>query len=172
MGEDHQGDARPQRQRGALRGGRLEQFLDHRSLVGRAGPGLDYAAIHLGSDLGTKVGTFGIAVLPDSELVDRLVNVSGYPVTPGNGELQRPFTRTASRRSRPGGSSMTSIPSAARAVRPCGPILTVRESVVVGIHAYGVGGVPANLNVVANSGPRILPEVLEVIKGWIKKATP
>jgi hypothetical protein len=41
--------------------------------------------------------------------------------------------------------------------------------VVVAIHAYGVGGVPTNLNVVANSGPRVLPEVLEVIRGWIAR---
>jgi V8-like Glu-specific endopeptidase len=48
----------------------------------------DYGVIHLDGDLGAASGSFGLAVLPDSELTTLRVNVSGYPVTPGNGERQ------------------------------------------------------------------------------------
>jgi V8-like Glu-specific endopeptidase len=41
--------------------------------------------------------------------------------------------------------------------------------VAVGIHAYGVGGTPANLGVVANSAPRIIPEVLEKLTEWVEQ---
>ena len=132
----------------------------------------DYAAIHLDEDLGTTAGTFGIAVLPDAELKDRLVNVSGYPVEPGEGRAQyfhsnRVKALTARRLfydiDTMGGQSGSPV----WAYLDGSP-----DPVVVGIHAYGVGGVPADLNVVANSGPRILPEVLEVIKEWIARGTP
>lgn len=135
-------------------------------------PDFDYAAIHLGSNLGTKVGTFGIAVLPDKDLVDRLVNVSGYPVSPGNGELQY-FHANRVKALTPRRLFYDIDTIGGQSGSPVWAYLDGSESpVVVGIHAYGVGGVPANLNVIANSGPRILPEVLEVIKGWIKKGAP
>jgi V8-like Glu-specific endopeptidase len=41
--------------------------------------------------------------------------------------------------------------------------------VAVGIHAYGTGGTPSNLGVVANSAPRIIPEVLEQLKAWVEQ---
>jgi glutamyl endopeptidase len=129
----------------------------------------DYAAIHLSEDLGNAVGSFGIGTLPDAELQNRLLNISGYPVSPGNGKFQyfhanRVKAVTARRVfydiDTMGGQSGS-------------PVWTYLDNstdpVVIGIHAYGVGGVPAGLNVVANSGPRILPEVLEVIRGWIQR---
>ena len=132
----------------------------------------DYAAIHLGTDLGQSVGTFGIGVLPDGELMDRLVNVSGYPVSPGNGR-QRYFhaNRVKALTSRRLFYDVDTL--GGQSGSPVWAYLDGSDKpVVVGIHAYGVGGVPANLSVVANSGPRVLPEVLEVLKGWIKKGTP
>lgn len=135
-------------------------------------PDYDYAAIHLSEDLGMRPGHFGLAVLPDSELQDRLLNVSGYPVTPGDGKLQyfhaNRVKATTSRRvfydiDTMGGQSGS----------PVWAYLDGSEDpVVIGIHAYGVGGTPAGLNVVANSGPRILPEVLELIRKWIQRANP
>ncbi len=129
----------------------------------------DYAAIHLSEDLGQAVGSFGIGTLPDAELQNRLLNISGYPVSPGNGKFQyfhanRVKAVTARRVfydiDTMGGQSGS-------------PVWTYLDGssdpVVVGIHAYGVGGVPAGLNVEANSGPRILPEVLEIIREWINK---
>jgi hypothetical protein len=37
----------------------------------------------------------------------------------------------------------------------------------VAIHAYGTSATPDDLNITANSAPRILPEVLTQIKSWI-----
>ena len=129
----------------------------------------DYAAIHLDEDLGTQTGVFSLAVLPESELQNRLVNVAGYPVSPGNGRFQyfhanRVKAVTARRVfydvDTMGGQSGS----------PVWAYLDDSESPsVVGIHAYGVGGVPSGVNVVANSGPRILPEVLELIRTWIQQ---
>lgn len=135
-------------------------------------PDFDYAAIHLDTDLGTSIGAFGVGVLPDAELTDRLVNVSGYPVQPGNGREQyfhanRVKALTARRLfydiDTMGGQSGSPV---------WAYVDGSEDPVVVGIHAYGVGGLPADLSVNANSGPRILPEVLEVIRGWIEKGTP
>ena len=135
-------------------------------------PDFDYAAIHLDTDLAATVGTFGVGVLPDEELKDRLVNVSGYPVSPGNGREQyfhanRVKALTARRLfydiDTLGGQSGS-------------PVWTYMDGeedpIVIGIHAYGVGGVPADMHLVANSGPRILPDVLEVMRGWIARGTP
>jgi|SRR5688572_8218253 len=134
-------------------------------------PDFDYAAIHLDTDLGTQVGTFGVGVLPDDELKGRLVNVSGYPVSPGDGRFQyfhanRVKALTARRLfydvDTLGGQSGSPV---------WAYLDDSQDPVVIGIHAYGVGGSPAELNIVANSGPRILPEVLEVIRGWIQKGS-
>ena len=131
-------------------------------------PDYDYAAIHLSEDLGAKPGHFGIGVLPDAELQGRLVNVSGYPTTPGDGKLQyfhanRVKAVTARRVfydiDTMGGQSGSPV---------WAYLDGSEEPVVIGIHAYGIGGTPAALNVVANSGPRILPEVLELIRTWIQ----
>jgi glutamyl endopeptidase len=133
-------------------------------------PDYDYAAIHLSEDLGIKLGHFGIGVLPDAELQDRLLNISGYPGSPGNGKLQyfhanRVRAVTARRVfydidtiGGQSGSPVWAYPDGSD------------DPVVVAIHAYGVGGTPAGLNVTANSGPRVLPEVLDLIKTWIQKA--
>lgn len=129
-------------------------------------PDFDYAAIHLGADLGLKIGTFGLAVLPDADLVDRLVNVSGYPVSPGNGQLQ--YFHANRVKALTGRRLFYDVDTlGGQSGSPVWAYFDGSESpVVVGIHAYGVGGVPFN------SGPRILPEVLEVIKDWIKTGTP
>jgi glutamyl endopeptidase len=137
-------------------------------------PDFDYAAIHLNENLGTSVGSFGMGVLPDAELNERLVNVSGYPVQPGEGRYQyfhsnRVKGLTARRLfydiDTMGGQSGS----------PVWAYIdddTSKPPLVVGIHAYGVGGTPPTMHLVVNSGPRIVPEVLTVIKDWIKKGTP
>jgi glutamyl endopeptidase len=133
-------------------------------------PDFDYAAIHLSSDLGAQTGHFAVGVLPDAELRDRLVNVSGYPLTPGAGSQQyfhaNRVTAVTPRRAfydidTIGGQSGSPV----WAYFDDAPEVPV----AIGIHAYGVGGVPGGLNVIANSGPRIIPESLEVIQTWINK---
>jgi len=135
-------------------------------------PDFDYAAIHLDKDLGTKLGTFGMAVLPDADLTNRLVNVSGYPVSPGNGELQ--YFHANRVNAITGRRLFYDIDTiGGQSGSPVWAYLDGSDDpVVVAIHAYGLGGVPANLHVRANSGPRILVDVLEVIKEWIKRGTP
>lgn len=135
-------------------------------------PDYDYAAIHLSKEIGAQTGHFGLAVLPDGELQNRLVNVSGYPISPSDGKSQyfhanRVKAVTARRAfydiDTVGGQSGS----------PVWAYLDGSEDpVVIGIHAYGVGGVPAGLSIVANSGPRILPEVLELIQTWTQKTIP
>jgi glutamyl endopeptidase len=132
-------------------------------------PDFDYGVIHLSTDLGASVGSFSVGVLPDAALKNRLVNVSGYPFDPGEGKAQyfhaNRVNAITGRRvfydiDTMGGQSGS-------------PVWAYEEGsdvpIVVAIHAYGLGGVPANVNVIANSGPRVQPEVLEVIRGWIAR---
>ena len=129
-------------------------------------PDFDYGVIHLKSDLGARTGSFGVAVLPDAELQNRLVNVSGYPTEPGDGQFQyfhsSRVKATTERRlfydvDTVGGQSGSPV---------WAYLDDSKDPIVVAIHAYGIGGVPAGLSVVANSGPRIISEVLNVIRGW------
>jgi V8-like Glu-specific endopeptidase len=132
-------------------------------------PDFDYGVIHLSSDLGAAVGSFSIGVLPDAALQNRLVNVSGYPFEPGEGKAQ--YFHANRVKALTGRRLFYDIDTMGG--QSGSPVWAYEEGsevpVVVAIHAYGVGGVPANLNVVANSGPRVLPEVLEVIRGWIAR---
>ncbi|MFS0757466.1 trypsin-like peptidase domain-containing protein [Noviherbaspirillum sp. 1P10PC] len=135
-------------------------------------PDFDYAAIHIDIDIGSKVGTFGIGVLPDSELANRLVNVSGYPVSPGNGRQQYfHANRVKAVTTRRVFYDVDTIGGQSGA--PVWAYLDDHSDIptVVAIHAYGVGGTPASLNVVANSGPRLLPDVIEVIKDWVARGS-
>ena len=136
-------------------------------------PDFDYAAIHLNTDFGSEVGTFGIGVLPDAELTNRLVNVSGYPVSPGNGRQQYfHANRVKAVTVRRVFYDVDTI--GGQSGSPVWAYLDDHSDVptVVAIHAYGVGGLPAHLNVVANPGPRLPFVVVEVSKGWIVRGTP
>jgi glutamyl endopeptidase len=129
----------------------------------------DYGVIHLSTDLGAAVGSFSVGVLPDAALKNRLVNVSGYPFEPGEGKAQ--YFHANRVKALTGRRLFYDIDTMGG--QSGSPVWAYEEGsdvpVVVAIHAYGVGGVPSNLNVVANSGPRVLPEVLEVIRGWIAR---
>jgi glutamyl endopeptidase len=116
------------------------------------------------------VGTFAIGVLPDAELANRLVNVSGYPVVPGNGRLQY-FHANRVKALTPRRVFYDVDTMGGQSGSPVWVYLDKSDiPTVVGIHAYGVGGVPASLGgLAANSGPRILPEVMDVMKGWIAR---
>ncbi|UPJ49333.1 hypothetical protein IVB30_41450 [Bradyrhizobium sp. 200] len=51
------------------------------------------------------------------------------------------------------------------------PAFTVDSDIAapigIAIHAYGTGGTPGHLGVVANSAPRITPDLFETIQRWI-----
>jgi len=132
-------------------------------------PDFDMAAIHIeaGDAWPAAKGWFGIASLPDEKLLSAMVNVSGYPGDRGNGTEQW-WARNRVRAVTPrrifydvdtmGGQSGAPAYIVANPGAP---------PVVVGIHAYGIGGTPADIKMELNSAPRIIPEVADLIKGWI-----
>ncbi|MGX9571524.1 trypsin-like serine peptidase [Mesorhizobium sp. f-mel] len=126
----------------------------------------DIAAIHLDADLFPATEAFRVGALPDEELQDYLINVSGYPASPGGGtELYWAKNRIRAVTTRrifydvdtSGGQSG-------------GPAYVFPDEnahpVVVGIHAYGEGGTPGSIAMRVNSAPRVLPEVVEQIEAW------
>jgi V8-like Glu-specific endopeptidase len=129
----------------------------------------DIGCIHLDEPKGDEVGWFALAAMGSDELVNFLVNVSGYPADRGGGNEQYHASNRALQVTERrlfyevdtfGGQS--------------GAPVWIHESdgappIAVGIHAYGVGGTPSNLGVVANSAPRIIPEVLDKLTEWVEQ---
>lgn len=138
--------------------------------VWQGGPDPDYdiGCIHLDQPLGDAVGYFKIASLSDKDLEGALLNISGYPGDRGGGEQQlfhaNRVLRTSARRvfydiDTYGGQSGSPVWHQAT---------PGAEPVAVGIHAYGVGGTPGSWGITANSGPRLIPEMVDMIKEWLK----
>jgi len=130
----------------------------------------DIGCIHLDEPVGDAVGYFKIASLSDGDLADNMVNVSGYPGDRGNGTQQffhvNRVLRTAARRiyydvDTYGGQSGSPV------WYQDGPN---DHPVAVAVHAYGVGATAPGIT--ANSGPRLIPEVVATIQEWIKKDSP
>lgn len=129
-------------------------------------PDYDIGCIHLDQAPSDNIGWFSVAVMSNADLEHALVNISGYPGDRGDGREQyfhaNRILRVGPRRvfydvDTFGGQSGS-------------PVWIYEEGsnvpVVVGIHAYGTGGTPADYGILANSAPRILPEVLEQISTW------
>ncbi len=130
-------------------------------------PDFDIGCIHVDQPLGDKVGYFKVASLSDEQLKDALLNISGYPADRGNGEQQyfhaNRVLRSSARRvyydvDTYGGQSGSPVWHQAA---------PGDEPLAVAVHAYGVGGTASNLGIVANSGPRLIPEVVETIRQWL-----
>jgi glutamyl endopeptidase len=127
----------------------------------------DIAAIHLDAPVDGIGDVFAIESLPDAELRDTLVNVSGYPANPGGGQelwtAKNRIKEVSARRvfydiDTSGGQSGAPVYRlASEGARPS----------VVAIHAYGEGGTPASIPLRVNSAPRIIPEVVEQIQKWL-----
>ncbi len=129
-------------------------------------PDFDIGCIHLDAAPADNLGWFAVASLPGSELQGYLVNVAGYPGDRDMGvNLYHHKNRVLSVGDRRmfydvdtyGGQSGAPVWIHETANSP---------PVAVGIHAYGVGGSPAGL--MANSAPRIIPEVFDQITAWVK----
>ncbi len=140
--------------------------------VNDADPDFDIGCIHLDEDKGLETGTFDFAALGDAELQSHLVNVSGYPADLANGQEQyfaaNRVLHVSDRRifydvDTFGGQSGSGVFVQQDAKS---------EPTVVAIHAYGTGGTPFHLGIEANSAPRILPEVFDIIQSWIEADTP
>jgi V8-like Glu-specific endopeptidase len=146
------------------------KFSSVNAWIERQDADYDIAAIHLDHDVFPASEVFRVGALPDDELQDYMVNVSGYPASPG------------------GGTELYWAKNRIRAVTPRrifydvdtsggqsgGPAYIFPDEnsqpIVVGIHAYGEGGTPASMNLRVNSAPRIIPEVVSQIEKWISAA--
>jgi glutamyl endopeptidase len=131
-------------------------------------PDFDIAAIHLNDRIGDRLGWFAVGAFTDSELQDFLVNVSGYPGNPGGG-VQQWWARNRIKAVTPRRIFYDVDTSGGQSG---GPAYIFEEGkpdtpIVVGIHAYGVGGTPRDVPLVVNSAPRIIPEVVEQIRAWV-----
>ena len=135
--------------------------------IEQADPDFDIGCIHLSEPIGTQVGWFALGTRGAEELAGFLVNISGYPVDRGRGSEQyhavNRVLRVSDRRifyevDTFGGQSGAPVWIHEDADGP---------PVVVGIHAYGVGGTPASAGITANSAPRIIPEIFDTVVAWI-----
>jgi glutamyl endopeptidase len=143
------------------------RFSTLNTWIGNQDADFDIAAIHLDAPVLGADEVFAIEALPDAELRDTLVNVSGYPANPGGGqELWSAKNRIKDLTPRrifydidtSGGQSGAPVYRLdSEGARPS----------VVGIHAYGEGGTPASIPLRVNSAPRMIPEVVEQIQKWL-----
>ena len=142
----------------------VQRFSTLRRWVDHHDPDFDIGAIHLDEPLGDRVGWFGAASLPDHELRNHLINVSGYPWDEGRGtHLLHHQNRVLDLDQRRihydvdtnGGQSG----SPAYIYRTGEDLPTV-----VGVHAYGdhPGGIEAN------SAPRLTPSMIRLIQQWVE----
>lgn len=141
--------------------------------VGTEDPAFDVGCIHLDEPIGEITGHFAFAALPDADLTDRLVNISGYPGDRGGGREQY-FHANSVLHVGPnrifydvdtfGGQSGAPV-----WVQDADGAGAQGAPVVVGIHAYGTGGTPFDLGITANSAPRITSQLFDIISGWVAR---
>jgi glutamyl endopeptidase len=128
----------------------------------------DMGCIHLDEPLGDTVGWFALATMTPEELTGSVVNVSGYPADRGMGNEQyhaaSSVLSVTERRLFYEVDTFGGQSGAPVWIQPDGG-----APLAVGIHAYGTGGTPSTLGIVANSAPRIIPEVLEQLKAWVEQ---
>jgi V8-like Glu-specific endopeptidase len=127
----------------------------------------DMGVIHLDAPISADLGWFTVASLPDKDLEGYQVNVSGYPGDKGGREQWWARNRIRGLTPRRIFYDVDTMGGQSGA-----PVFIVEEEgaspKVVGIHAYGVGGnKPTSIKQEVNSAPRIIPEVVELIQGWI-----
>jgi len=151
---------------GSVTSGRLssvDRWIDHEDAD------FDIGCIHLDEAKGEEVGWFALASLPVEELTGYRINVSGYPADRGAGfEQYHAANRALSVTDRRVFYEVDTYGGQSGAPVWVHPTDTA-PPLAVGIHAYGIGGTPANLGIVANSAPRIIPEVLEKLKEWVEQ---
>jgi glutamyl endopeptidase len=133
-------------------------------------PDFDIGCIHLDEPLGNTVGFFKLASLDDAQLEHALLNISGYPRDRDSGRRQyfhaNRALKTSARRiyydiDTYGGQSGSPVwMQEAQGTEP----------IAVGVHAYGTGGTAQSLGITANSGPRLVPEVIATIQEWLAAA--
>lgn len=134
-------------------------------------PDFDIAAIHLDKPLLDDTGSvFRVGAFTDEELVEHMINVSGYPGSPGAGQ-ELYWAKNRIRAVTPRRIFYDVDTSGGQSG---GPAFIFRDGetqpIVVGIHAYGFGGTPASMNMRVNSAPRIIPAIVDQIEKWCSTA--
>lgn len=128
----------------------------------------DIGCIHLDEPIGDRTGWFGFAALEPAELESRLVNISGYPGDLGGGYEQH----HARNRVNHVGERRLFYDVDTAGGQSGAPVWIHRtedsDPLAVAIHAYGIGATPSALGIVANSAPRILPEIYDILIHWLE----
>ncbi|TVR93804.1 MAG: serine protease [Trueperaceae bacterium] len=151
--------------------GRRMSVLDEWAKSDDREPDFDIGCIHLDEPLGDKTGWFGFASLPPNELAGFMVNISGYPSDRGGGDEQY----FASNRILHVGERRVFYDVDTHGGQSGAPVW-IQEAddappLVVAVHAYGIGATPTSLGIVANSAPRIIPEIYDILEGWLEHDT-
>ena len=136
--------------------------------------GYDFGAIHLDQPIGEVVGWFGFASLSADRLRNFGVNIAGYA---GDKKFEGRRLAFHSGRVLQVDERRVYYDADTMGGQSGGPVWIHTdekpdEPVVVGIHAYGEGGTPGQFEIEANSAPRILPSVYDVIQQWIESDSP
>ena len=144
-----------------------EKFTSIDTWLSTQNPDFDVGCIHLDTAIGLTTGWFSIGALPDADLQDALVNISGYPADKSDGAEQwfdaNRVLRVGPRRifydvDTYGGQSGAPVWIYEKGSN---------QPLAVAIHAYGTSGTPEEFRITANSAPRILPDLLQQIRTWI-----
>jgi V8-like Glu-specific endopeptidase len=115
----------------------------------------DYGAIILPTPLGETVGTFGFAVLPDADLLQKVVNITGYPGDKTPGTLWYDSRKTASVNP-----SKVFYEADTTGGQSGAPVYVVEETRRIGVAVHAYGGATTN------SGTRISPPVFDNLTDW------
>lgn len=149
--------------------GRRMSVLDRWAQSDDREPDFDIGCIHLDEPLGEQTGWFGFAALPPDALVAHLVNISGYPSDRGGGDAQY----FAANRILNVGERRVFYDVDTHGGQSGAPVWIHEEEgsppLVVAVHAYGIGATPTSLGIVANSAPRIIPEIHDIFEGWLER---
>lgn len=128
--------------------------------VGECDENFDYGAIILTEDIGLSYGHFSSSTFGDADLMNHMINISGYPATKlGETQLHH--------ENRVNSVSPTKIyyDVDTEGGQSGSPIWIYEEGsnnpVVIGVHSYGAGNAAAG-----NSGVRITEEIIKFIEKW------
>lgn len=145
----------------ATRFAAIDRWVEH------ADPDFDIGCIQLDRPLGELVGWFGVASLTPSELETTLVNIAGYPADRGDGTEQYFHANRVLHV----GDRRIFYDVDTFGAQSGAPVWIHRTPsappVVVAIQAYGTGGTPFDLGIAANSAPRFIPEIFDMIQTWV-----
>ncbi|MCI5141681.1 MAG: hypothetical protein D3909_08120 [Candidatus Electrothrix sp. ATG1] len=147
------------------------RFSSTQEWVESGDPRYDIAVLHLDKSIGDIVGWFGFAALDDTALRQYKIESAGYPsdsrfegrrMAYHSGKVlavdDRRIYYNVDTEKGNSGSPVFLYPTGRE-----------NEPVVVATHTNSEYATPAHLNIEANSAPRILPDVYDLIEEWIRQ---